>query len=209
MRHCAAEVGALALRLHESIDEPPHKDAPMASVREFDAIALLTEDHKAVKKLFDAYQSLIDDDGNAKQKKELAAKICRELTVHARIEEEIFYPAVRDEIDDDDLMDEAMVEHASAKALIGQIEGGSPSDEFFDAKVIVLGEYVDHHVKEEQNEMFPKARKKIDVEAIGAELKERKEELLAELEPASGGKGKRSPAEPNKSGRIRRPEKSA
>jgi hemerythrin-like domain-containing protein len=160
----------------------------MPTTRKTDAIALLTDDHKAVKKLFKSYHSLIDDEAKGSQKAEVAQQICRELTVHAQIEEEIFYPAVRESIDDQDLMDEAAVEHATAKDLIAQIEAMSPDDEYYDAKVTVLGEYIDHHVKEEQDEMFPKARKAIDVDAIGAALKERKEELMGEL--AGGGKMK-------------------
>ena len=106
------------------------------------------------------------------------------LTVHAQIEEEIFYPAAQDAIKEPDLVDEATVEHASAKDLIAQIESSEPSDELFDAKVKVLGEYIDHHVKEEESEMFPQVRKaKLDLDALGAQLQERKGELTAELDP--------------------------
>jgi hemerythrin-like domain-containing protein len=145
-----------------------------------DAITLLTSDHAAVKKLFKGYRALVEEEADEPEREQLAKQICRELSVHAQIEEEIFYPAVREELDDDDLMDEAIVEHASAKDLIAQIEGMSAGDELFDAKVIVLGEYIDHHVKEEQDEMFPQARKKkgIDLDALGAELEKRKKELL-------------------------------
>ena len=86
----------------------------------------------------------------------MVRKICNELTVHAQIEEEIFYPAVRKAIDDGDLMDEALVEHAGAKELISQLEAMDPEDELYDAKVTVLGEQIDHHVKEEEGEMFPR-----------------------------------------------------
>jgi len=102
------------------------------------------------------------------------------LTIHATCEEEIFYPAVREAIDDMDLMDEADVEHASAKDLIAQLEAAGPQDDHYDAKVTVLGEMIDHHVKEEEGEMFPKASKAIDTEAVGAELAARKAELSAE-----------------------------
>ena len=116
------------------------------------------------------------------RKATLARTICHELTVHAMIEEEIFYPQVRAAIKDDALLDEADVERGSCKALIAEIEACEPSDPMFDAKVKVLGEYIDHHVGEERNEMFPKARsaKKLDLFAIREQLEARKEELMAE-----------------------------
>jgi hemerythrin superfamily protein len=102
--------------------------------------------------------------------------------VHATTEEEIFYPAAREAVDDDDLLDEAEVEHASAKDLIAQIEAGSPSDPLYDAKVKVLGEYVRHHVKEEEGELFPKVKKaKVDLAELGLAIVARKEELLPEV----------------------------
>ena len=147
-----------------------------------DAIALLTADHKAVKALFKEFEELSGEDDADEQKAALVEKICDELTVHAQIEEEIFYPAVREAISDDDLMDEADVEHESAKDLIAQLESMTPGDDHYDAKVTVLGEYIDHHVKEEENEMFTKARKAdIDSAALGEELAARKAELKAEL----------------------------
>ena len=119
--------------------------------------------------------------GEDEGKGELAARICKELTVHSQLEEEIFYPAVREAIDDDDLMNEAVVEHASAKDLITQIQSMKVSDPMYDAVVSVLGEYVNHHIEEEQNEMFPKAQKaKMDLEEIGMEISQRKEELMEE-----------------------------
>jgi len=147
-----------------------------------DAFALLTADHKAVKTLFKQFESLGEADETEVQKATLVEKICNEIRIHAQIEEEIFYPAVRAAIDDDDVMDEADVEHASAKDLIAQIEQMAPGDDHYDAKVTVLGEYIDHHVKEEEGEMFPKARKAdIDGTALGEELLARKSELKAEL----------------------------
>lgn len=147
-----------------------------------DAIALLTADHKKVKGLFARFEKLMEQDGADKEKAELAAQICNELTVHAQVEEEIFYPAVREAIDDEDLMDEADVEHAGAKDLIAQIEAMQPGDELFDAKVVVLGELVDHHVKEEEGEMFPQVKKAtVDTVALGEHMLERKLEILAEL----------------------------
>ena len=148
-----------------------------------DAITLLTADHAKVKKLFEEFAELKEEDGSAEDKSALVTQICNELKVHAEIEEEIFYPAVRKAIDDADLMDEALVEHAGAKELIAQLEEMSPDDELYDAKVTVLGEQIQHHVKEEEGEMFPKARKaKVDSEALGVEMAERKAELTAETE---------------------------
>ena len=107
--------------------------------------------------------------------------ICAELTAHATAEEEIFYPAARAVIDKVELIDEADVEHASAKDLIAQIEGSSPSDDHYDAKVKVLGEYIDHHVQEEEGEIFPKVRRaKVDTVALGEQLAARKEEIMRE-----------------------------
>ena len=114
-----------------------------------DACDLLDADHRAVKKMFKEYEELTGSRArNAGQKKlELAHQICHEVTVHAQIEEEIFYPALREVLKDADLVNEAAVEHQSAKELIAQIEGMPEADEMFDAKVKVLGEYIDHHVR--------------------------------------------------------------
>jgi len=157
---------------------------PTVTAKTKDACDLLDADHKAVKKMFMEYEELTEAGGNTKEKKRvLAEKICLELTVHAQIEEEIFYPAIRKAIKDDLLMNEAEVEHTSAKELIAQIEEMNPGDPMFDAKVTVLGEYIDHHVKEERTEMFPKARaSKVNLVALRDTLQMRKEELMAELE---------------------------
>ena len=141
------------------------------------AIALLTEDHKKVKQMFKDFEKLKEGKSTAR-KAALVKQICLELTIHAKVEEEIFYPAVRDAIDDDDLMDEADVEHAGAKDLIAQLESMAPGDDHYDAKVTVLSEYINHHVKEEQDEMFPKVRKaKVDVATLGERIAQRKQAL--------------------------------
>ncbi|MEJ7931344.1 hemerythrin domain-containing protein [Ramlibacter sp. AN1015] len=158
----------------------------MPSTRSKDACDLLDADHRAVKKMFKEFEELTQSRArSAGQKKlDLARRICMELTVHTQIEEEIFYPALRRTIKEGDLLAEAEVEHQSAKDLIAQIQEMGEADEMFDAKVTVLGEYVDHHVKEEKNEIFPKARsaKKLDLVAMRDELEARKEELMGEME---------------------------
>jgi hemerythrin superfamily protein len=149
---------------------------------EKDACDLLDADHRAVKKMFKEYEELTGSRarGAAQKKMDLARQICHELSVHAQIEEELFYPALRAALKETDLLAEAEVEHQSAKDLIAQIEGMGEADEMFDAKVTVLGEYIDHHVKEERNEIFPKARatRKLDLVALRDELATRKEELM-------------------------------
>lgn len=148
-----------------------------------DAVDLLDADHIAVKKLFTQFKKLSEAKAPTGERKALADRICKELTVHADIEEQIFYPAAREAIDHDALLNEAEVEHASAKDLIAQISDMDADEELFDAKVIVLGEYIDHHVEEEREEMFPKARKSdMDLKGMVADLKALKEELLAKEE---------------------------
>lgn len=117
-----------------------------------DAIALLTADHKKVKALFSQFDKL-KQNGSEEDKSGIVATICNELKVHTTIEEEIFYPAVRNAIEDSDLMDEALVEHADAKDLISQLEDMDTEDDLYDAKVTVLGEQINHHVREEEGEM--------------------------------------------------------
>lgn len=146
-----------------------------------DAVALLKADHAEVKKLFKTFEKLHRDDARG-EAQEVARQICMELTIHATIEEEIFYPALREVFTDQDLVDEAEVEHASAKDLIAQIEAMNVDDAKFAAKVIVLGEYIDHHVKEEQDEIFPKAKKtELDMKDLGQRLSARKQELKSEM----------------------------
>jgi hemerythrin superfamily protein len=146
-----------------------------------DAIAMLTADHKKVKKLFADFDKL-KDAGSDEDKASIVDQICNELKIHTELEEEIFYPAVRKAIDDGDLMDEALVEHAGAKDLIAQLEDASPEEDLYDAKVTVLGEQIDHHVKEEEGNMFPKAKKaKVDTEALGATMLKRKITLMEKM----------------------------
>lgn len=142
-----------------------------------DAIELLTEDHENVKALFQQFEQAGDKAYASKRK--LATQICLELTKHATAEEELFYPAVRAAGgENEDLVDEALVEHASAKELIAQILAMESHDELFDVKVKVLSEQIDHHVEEEEGEMFPKAKKaKLDLVALGEAIEARKAEV--------------------------------
>ena len=156
-----------------------------------DAIAILLADHKKVKKLFKDFDKL-KENGEVADKQALVEEICTELTIHAEIEEEVFYPAVREAIDADDMMNEADVEHACAKDLIAQLQAMDGSDQLYDAKVTVLGEYINHHVAEEENEMFPKVKKaKLDLEVLGEEMAMLKETKQAQM-MGSGNKPKRS-----------------
>ena len=156
----------------------------MATRGEKDACDLLDADHRNVKKMFKDFETLTESKARnaAQQRLDLAREICTELTAHAQVEEEIFYPALRQAIKETDLLAEAEVEHQTAKDLITQIRAAETADEEFDARVKVLSEYIDHHVKEERNEIFPKARaaKKLDLVAMRDEVEARKQELLDE-----------------------------
>ena len=146
-------------------------------VKAQEATAMLRADHKTVAELFAQYEKA----RAASTKKKLVAKLCTELTVHTQIEEEIFYPAVKLALKDKELIPEANVEHATLKDLISQVEGREPDGEMFDAKIKVLSEYVKHHVKEEENEIFPKAKStKLDMAELGAQLAGRKQDLVAQ-----------------------------
>jgi hemerythrin superfamily protein len=151
-----------------------------------DAVKLLVSDHRAVKALFQEYQEQVDQGGEGDDREAIARQICMMLGVHAQLEEEIFYPAARAAIKDAEKVDEATVEHAAAKDLIAQIESAALSDELFDAKVKVLGEMIDHHVKEEESGMFPQARKSgMDLKRLGEQISRRKAELMAEMDLAA------------------------
>ena len=142
-----------------------------------DAIALLKADHEAVSQLFAEY----DKSRSVASKKAVVAQICTALRVHAQLEEEIFYPAVKTALKDKLMVPEATVEHASVKDLIAQLEGIEPDGEMYDARVKVLSEYVKHHVKEEQNEMFPKAKaSSLDMIDLGTRMATRKAELISQ-----------------------------
>ena len=153
-----------------------------------DAVSMLQKDHQNVLKLFKQFQDMAEEgeSGEENGKSELVKAICEELKVHTTLEEEIFYPAVRAAVGEELIMDEALVEHESAKTMIEQLEGMHPGDEHYDAKVVVLGEYIKHHVQEEQGEIFPKVKKskEIDLTALGEELATRKRELTGDASQA-------------------------
>ena len=151
---------------------PTKKPPATAAAAKTDATLLLTRDHTEVHKLFKQYEKLADAQGESSDRQALAEEICMKLTIHATSEEEIFYPAAREAGIEADLLDEAEVEHASAKDLIAQIRAMTPDEDLYDAKVKVLGEYIDHHVKEEEEEMFPKCRKsKMDLADLAAQAR--------------------------------------
>jgi len=152
----------------------------MTTAKQKDACDLLDADHKAVKKMFNEFEELTESRGNTREKKRrLAEKICLELTVHAQIEEEIFYPALRDAIDAPELLDEAQAEHQRVKELVAQIEGLPDGDAAMDDLVSQLARSVENHVKEERDLLFPKARaaEGLDLDQLGAKMKERQQEL--------------------------------
>jgi len=152
----------------------------MAESKSQDAVALLKEDHRTVEDLFGKFEKASGE--GAKQK--VAEQICLDLSVHAQIEEEIFYPACEGKVDED-LLKESYVEHDGAKVLIAEIMNGGPDDEFYDAKVKVLQEEIEHHVQEEERRMeglFAQARKAgLDMDALGDQLAARKQELTEQF----------------------------
>lgn len=142
-------------------------------------IEMLKADHKKVKKAFKDFEKLEGDD---EAREQIVRQTCAELTMHAELEEQCFYPKAREALSEEDMVEEAEVEHASAKWLIEQLQSMSPDDEKFAATFTVLGEYINHHVKEEEKEMFPSLeRSKVDWEAVLQEMTERRQELMQEL----------------------------
>ena len=150
---------------------------------EKDAIQLLKADHREVEKMFADFEKT----NGPVTKSKLAEQICLALKVHTQIEEEIFYPAAREALSEEDMIDEAVVEHAAAKDLIGEIEMMDVGEDLFDAKVKVLSEQIEHHVEEEEKEMFPKLQKTdMDMRALGLRMAERKTELMSSLARPNG-----------------------
>jgi hypothetical protein len=156
--------------------QPPHRDA----------LQLLMAEHREVKAMFQQYEKLADAGGRGDERMLLASQICVALALHTQVEEELLYPAARTVLThDEDIVDEAYVEHAGAKSLIAQIKTMTSDQPLFDAKVHVLGEYIAHHVKEEETEFFPKLRKtSLDLDALGDRIAERRKQLMAMPEPS-------------------------
>ncbi|BDU76994.1 hemerythrin domain-containing protein [Mesoterricola sediminis] len=146
------------------------------------ALDLLKEDHQKVQKMFTAF-SRLKEKGDPIDKENLVEETCLELLVHADLEEQVFYPAVRKAIHDPELMNEAKVEHGETRELIAQIQEMEAADELYNAKVTVLGEYVVHHIREEEDAMFPRIlQSRLDLDELGDRMLARKEALLAERE---------------------------
>jgi len=172
----------MATQAARKVTKPAVQRQRTAASNEPDAIALLTADHRLVKKLFADFGKLRKGEADSVATATLVGRICIELRLHTQLEEEIFYPVVRAAIQDNDLMDEADVEHDGVRDLIAQLEGMDPTDDHYNAKVMVLSENVDHHVKEEQEEMFKKAKKaKVNMSDLGRKLVQRRKELRSAM----------------------------
>jgi len=158
-----------------------------------DILSLLATDHAEVRAAFDEYEDMGEDEDQSPDRQALARRICQMLTVHATIEEEFFYPAAREAGVDPDLLDEAKVEHASAKTLIAELEAAGGDERLYDAKVKVLGEYVRHHVEEEEGELFQECRRtKMDLYGIVMPMATRRAELMQADEAGGSGRSKRA-----------------
>ena len=156
-----------------------------------DAVNFLKDDHKRVNALFDEFEK-IKDGRASKEKQRIVTEACNELRIHTQLEEEIFYPALRKAIDEDDMMNEAVVEHQTAKDLIARLERMTPDNDMYVGTFTVLSEYIKHHVKEEEDEMFPLARKSdVDLDALGDKMQKRK---FALQERGVNGNGKKKSA---------------
>jgi hemerythrin-like domain-containing protein len=153
-----------------------------------DAVSMLREDHRKVKELFQQFEEATD----TATKREIAQQAIKELKVHAALEEEIFYPAVRREIDEEEKIDEALEEHHVAKLLIAELSKMKPADEHFDAKFKVLAESVKHHIQEEEGEMIPEVESEIDEQGLGQKMAQRKETLEGRMDGMASGRAKKS-----------------
>jgi hypothetical protein len=154
---------------------------PKSRSKSVEAIDMLKQDHEKVEKAFKEFESIDRED--MRRCRELVMSVCEDLKLHTTLEEEIFYPAVREALEDENIMNEAAVEHETAKMLIEQLENMQDDDPNFHATFTVLGEYVRHHIKEEEGEMFPEARKsELDFEALSERMRERRQELMGEME---------------------------
>ena len=165
-------------------NKSPAKSTPRSRTKTTehdDVLSLLAADHRDVTKMFEQFEKM-KKDGDDESKQTLIERACSALTLHTRLEEEIFYPAAREMLQETDLLDEAEVEHATAKQLITELNAMQPGDELYEAKFTVLSEYVMHHIQEEEKQIFPKIKKAgIDLDGLADELRHRKTELREEL----------------------------
>jgi hemerythrin-like domain-containing protein len=150
-----------------------------------DAVSMLREDHRKVKELFQQFEEAEDNN----TKREIAQQAIKELKVHAALEEELFYPAVREEIDEEEKIDEAVEEHHVAKLLIAELSKMKPSDGHFDAKFKVLAESVKHHIEEEEGEMIPEVEGELDTDSLGQKMADRKQTLEGRMNGTPSGRG--------------------
>jgi hemerythrin superfamily protein len=154
---------------------------PKSRTKSVEALDMLKQDHDKVEKAFREFEDI--DRQDLQSCRRLVMSVCEDLKLHTTLEEEVFYPAVREAIEDEDIVNEASVEHETAKMLIEQLENMQDDDPNFHATFTVLGEYVRHHIKEEEGEMFPAARKSdLDFEALSERMRERRQELMGEME---------------------------
>jgi hemerythrin-like domain-containing protein len=170
---------------HPPTEEKTAQNTAPRTMKTADAVDLLTDDHLAVTALFQRYERLAKRDGGAAERRALAQQVCAMLKVHTQIEEELFYPAARDALDEEnaEMIDEAEVEHSTVKDLIAELADMSPSDDLYDAKVKVLSEYVRHHVQEEEDQIFPAIRDTdLDLETLGEDVAARREQLMDEYQ---------------------------
>jgi len=165
-----------------------------------DAVQLLRQDHQTVQELFKQFEEADDD----RAKKEIAAAALKELKVHTTLEEELFYPAVREQIDEEEKIDEAEEEHHVAKLLIAELQRMKPSDERFEAKFKVLAESVKHHIQEEESSVIPEIEGEIDGASLGEEMAERKKALEQRMANGAGRRSKKSSGKSRRAGKSRR-----
>lgn len=171
------------------------------SAQQTDAISLLLEDHRKVLKLFDEFKQMCQDENAADEaKQDLVDTACNELTLHAQLEQDLVYPALRDSLAEGMLIEQALIEHQSATQLINELQMMQAGDEFYDAKFLVLSEYVRHHINEEQDKIFPQAKDaKLDLMAMGEQLQQRKQALQEEMGLAADGESRGRKGRPAKS----------
>jgi hemerythrin superfamily protein len=177
----ARRIGAAAVQ--QEMTMPSREGARTATAVRTEVLNMLKEDHKKVKKAFQTFERL-DKQERADECQALVTQTCADLTLHATLEEEVFYPAIRPVLREEDLIDEAEVEHASAKTLIADLRQMAPEDRAYAATFKVLGEYVQHHIKEEESEIFPQlTRAKLDWDDLQQQMTARREALEEELMP--------------------------